>query len=133
MRPGPNRVAAATSLALSNGPALLVTAAIVRPFTVTQVSFATYVDCMNVYRLTDELLEWEERLEGDNVILDGHDLWLLNDGKILLVRVHQADAMDVGSVVLEREFDLLVLSLDVLGQNVQGAEDWEVDDVDVGA
>jgi hypothetical protein len=133
MRPGPNSVAAATSLALSNGPALLVTAAIVRPFTSTQVSFAIYIGCIIVYRLTDELLEWEEGLEGDDVTLDRHDLWLLNDRKILLVGVDQADAVDVGSVVLEREFDLLVLSLDVLGQNVQGAEDWEVDDVDVGA
>ena len=50
-----------------------------------------------------------------------------------MVDVDDADGAGIGAVVREGELEVLVLALDVLGVDRQGAEDGQVDDVGVRA
>ena len=51
----------------------------------------------------------------------------------MLVDVDQADRVDIGAVVRERELQFLALGLDVLGVDSEGTENGQVDDADVRA
>ena len=85
------------------------------------------------------LLEGKVGGESDSAV--GADLGAgdgLDDGDILLVDQDQAEALVLGPLRVgtgggEGELQLLVLGLDVRGEDVQSAEDGEVDGVAVGA
>ncbi len=72
-------------------------------------------------------------LESNRIVLVRDNHWLLDYWQVLLVNVDQADRVDISAVVRERELELLVLGLDVLRVDCQGAEDRKVDDVGVRA
>jgi len=81
----------------------------------------------------DELVEWEESLDGNIIAVSTDDLGLLHDWQILLVGEDNADGVEVCAVVREAELKLLALWLDVRGVDGESTEDWQIDDVRIRA